>query len=250
VPNSLNINVNTGGRDSLDVPDSFETSEGFDVVLVNHGGATHVNLRLDDALSEQLTLEAPNHHIAGGTERRVSVSRTASAAAHGYLEVITDHGAKSRVVEIALTEPPDAEEGVATVGPETDRAVREADGLSGTPEQRDDTAIELRLGADGTTATADGAPASATADGDDTDSADETATDGSAAEERSRATDSATFRPAERRALTVGSVAVLSMGLTTGVVVQDRSAILVVTVLGACAILAAVAVNRLASSNN
>jgi len=250
VPNSLNINVNTGGRDSLDVPDSFETSEGFDVVLVNHGGATHVNLRLDDALSEQLTLEAPNHHIAGGTERRVSVSRTASAAAHGYLEVITDHGAKSRVVEIALTEPLDADEGVATVGPETDRAVREADGLSGTPEQRDDTAIELRLGADGTTATADGAPASATADGDDTDSADETATDGSAAEGRSRATDSATFRPAERRALTVGSVAVLSMGLTTGVVVQDRSAILVVTVLGACAILAAVAVNRLASSNN
>jgi len=247
VPNSLNINVNTGGRDSLDAPDSFETAEGFDVVLVNHGGATHVNLRLDDALSEQLTLEAPNHHIAGGTERRVSVSRTASAAAHGYLEVITDHGAKSRVVEIALTEPLDAEEGVATVGPETDRAVREADGLSGTPDQRDDTAIELRLGTEDATATADGAPASATADGDDTDSADEMATDGSAAaEDRSRATDSATFRPAERRALTVGSVAVLSMGLTTGVVVQDRSAILVVTVLGACAILAAVAVNRLA----
>jgi len=77
VSDALVVHVNRDELHGLAVPDSFEAGESFDVVLVNHGESTHVHLHLDDALSEQAALEAPNHHVEGGSERRVRVTRTA-----------------------------------------------------------------------------------------------------------------------------------------------------------------------------
>ncbi|MDS0259220.1 hypothetical protein NDI56_07420 [Haloarcula sp. S1CR25-12] len=253
------------------MPDSYETSESFDVVLLNYGGATHVTLQLDDALSDQLAVEAPNHHVAGGTERRVTVARTGSDAAHGNLRVITDHGANTRLVEVRLTEPVETETTVEATGPDTERAVQMARQLSGTPErpessdsgqvsstERDDEqtwTLELNQGDDGAAGTAEGTgssdsePAvegeqprrgSSDAERGDSESMPEQG-DGESVPERDA---SGGLRPAERRALAVGAVVLSVLGLTTGVVTEDRSAMLVVVALGAGGVVAAMAVNR------
>jgi len=258
VSEALPIHVNSEGLHSLGVPDSFETSESFDAVLVNHGGATHVTLHLDDALSDQLAVEAPNHHVAGGTERRVTVARTGSDAAHGNLKVMTDHGANTRLVEVRLTEAVETE----AVGPDTERATRTAQKLAGTPEWPDSPesggtdstegdgsqtwTLDLGQGDEGTAGTAEGTESSdgerAVEGGPSRREIDDPEQgDGESVPDRDA---SGGLRPAERRALAVGAVALSVLGLTTGVVTGDRSAMLVVVALGAGGVVAAVAVNR------
>jgi hypothetical protein len=107
----LTVHVNREGLHSLWVPDSYVASNSFEVVIVNHGGSTHVHLHLDDALSTRATIEAPNHHVAGGKSRRVQVTWTRGGATRGNLKVVTSYGATTRLVDVALTEP------VATDGP-------------------------------------------------------------------------------------------------------------------------------------
>jgi len=101
----------------LAVPDSYEATGGFDVRLVNHGEPTHVHLHLDDSLSEIAALEAPNHYVKGGSERLVRVTVSGEGAARGSLKVVTAHGAKTRYVNVILTEP-EPDEGTVEVGEE------------------------------------------------------------------------------------------------------------------------------------
>ena len=112
MPDALTVHVNRGELHSLDVPDSFETSESFDVVLVNHGEATHVHLHLDDALSELAAIDAPNHHVDRNGERRVGVTLTTEGATRGTLKVVTAYGATTHYVEVRITEPAEPEETV------------------------------------------------------------------------------------------------------------------------------------------
>jgi len=113
VPEALTVHVNRGELHSLDPPDSFETSESFDVRLVNHGEATHVHLHLDDSLSQLAAIDAPNHHVDRQSERRVAVALTREGAARGNLKVVTAYGATTRYVEITVTEPEEPERKVA-----------------------------------------------------------------------------------------------------------------------------------------
>ena len=110
---ALTVHVNRESLHSLSVPDSFEASDSFDVVLVNHGESTHVHLHLDDALSEQAALDAPNHHVEGDGQRAVRVTRTGSGTARGNLKVVTAYGATTRLVDLVLTEPAATDEPVA-----------------------------------------------------------------------------------------------------------------------------------------
>lgn len=109
----LTVHVNRESLHSLSVPDSFEASGTFDVRLVNHGESTHVHLHLDDALSTQAAVDASNHHVEGGTERLVSVTRIGDGTARGNLKLVTAYGATTRYVDIQLTEPVATEESVA-----------------------------------------------------------------------------------------------------------------------------------------
>ncbi|MBX0284823.1 DUF7524 family protein [Haloarcula salinisoli] len=109
---ALTVHVNRESLHSLSVPDSFEASDSFDVVLVNHGESTHVHLHLDDALSEQAAIEAPNHHVEGGGERTVRVRRTDDGRARGNLKVVTAYGSTTRLVDVVLTEPAATDESV------------------------------------------------------------------------------------------------------------------------------------------
>jgi len=105
VSDSLTVHVNRGGLHSLDTPERFVADDSFDIVVANHGGATHVHLHVDDTLSEQLAIETPNHHVAGGIERRVRVTRTGTEPVRGELKVVTAHGSHTRHVDVSMTEP-------------------------------------------------------------------------------------------------------------------------------------------------
>jgi len=105
VSDTLTVQVNREDLHSLSLPERFEASGDFDVRLVNHGESMHVHLHLDDALSTQAALDAPNHHVEGGTERLVGVTRTGDGTARGNLKVVAAYGATTRYVDVQLTEP-------------------------------------------------------------------------------------------------------------------------------------------------
>ncbi len=99
------MHVNRDGLHSLETPDSFETAGGFDVRLINHGGAVHVHLHLDDALSDVAALEATNHYVREGADRLVRIDAEEGAVGRGNLKVVTGYGARTRYVDVRLVEP-------------------------------------------------------------------------------------------------------------------------------------------------
>jgi hypothetical protein len=112
VSDALPVHINREAPQSLAVPDSFEASDSFDVRLVNHGGSCHVHIHLDDALSEQAAVDAPNHHVDGNGERLVRVTRIGDGTARGKLKVVTAYGATTRYVDLRFTEPVSTDEPV------------------------------------------------------------------------------------------------------------------------------------------
>lgn len=126
---ALTVHVNRESLHGLSVPDSFVASDSFDVVLVNHGESTHVHLHLDDDLSTQAAVDAPNHHVEGGKARRVQVTRTGDGTARGNLKVVTAYGATTRLVDVELTEPVATDEPVE-VGEELTKPQPRTDGES------------------------------------------------------------------------------------------------------------------------
>ena len=105
MPDDLTVHVNRTQLYSLDLPESYETSESFDVRLVNHGEATHVHLHVDDALSEVAVIDAPNHHLDANSERRVRLTLTRDGTARGNLKIVTGYGSTTRYVNVEVTEP-------------------------------------------------------------------------------------------------------------------------------------------------
>ncbi|WP_254271686.1 DUF7524 family protein [Haloarcula marina] len=112
MPESLPVHVNRTTLHGLEVPKSFETSESFEIRIVNHGEPTHVHLHVDDALSELAAIDATNHYVKRGSERRVRVTLTKDGATRGNLKVATAHGATTRYVEVVVTESEAETQGV------------------------------------------------------------------------------------------------------------------------------------------
>ena len=100
----LPIHVNREQLHDLEVPPSYETSGPFDVRLVNHGAPSHVHLHLGDDLSSVATLDANNHYVDGNSERFVGVNVRDGATGRGKLKVASGYGAKTRYVDVVLTE--------------------------------------------------------------------------------------------------------------------------------------------------
>jgi hypothetical protein len=129
VPDTLAVHVSREELHSLEVPASFETTESFDVRLVNHGESLHVHLHLDDPLSEVAQLDAGNHYVEGDSERYVRVevdSARLDGERLGKLKVASAYGAETRWIDITLSEPdPEAntvqvDESLGTPQPRTD----------------------------------------------------------------------------------------------------------------------------------
>lgn len=108
----LVVHVNRERLHSLDVPETFEVTGGFDVRLINHGEATHVHLHLDDSVSELASIDAPNHHLKQHSERRVGVTVSESGQARGNLKIVTGYGATTRYVALTVAEPTPVEQSV------------------------------------------------------------------------------------------------------------------------------------------
>ena len=66
----LPVHINREGVRELEVPDTIEATDSFDVRFVNHGEALHVHLNTGDGLSRVVTVDAGNRHVPGNGERR------------------------------------------------------------------------------------------------------------------------------------------------------------------------------------
>lgn len=112
----LPVYISREGLHSLEVPASFETTDSFDVRLVNHGESLHVHLHLDDPLSEVASIDAGNHYVEGDSERYVRVDvdtdRIDGEELLGKLKVASGYGAETRWIDVRLSEPDPESESV------------------------------------------------------------------------------------------------------------------------------------------
>ena len=109
---TLPVHLNREDLHAVEVPPSFETTDSFDVELVNHGGSVHAHLHLDDDLSQAADLDAANHFVDGESRRMVRVSVDAPEAVSGKLKVASAYGAETRWVDVNVVEPEEEEQTV------------------------------------------------------------------------------------------------------------------------------------------
>jgi hypothetical protein len=116
VTDALPVHISREGLHDLEVPVSFEATDSFDVVLLNHGESLHVHLHLDDDLSEVASIDAGNHYVEADSERRVRVHVNPDALDEesmlGKLKVASGYGAQTRWIDIELREPDPESESV------------------------------------------------------------------------------------------------------------------------------------------
>jgi hypothetical protein len=125
---TLSIHLNRTDLHAIEVPASFATAESFVIELDNHGEATHVHLRLDDALSEIASLPTSNHYVRPGATTRVPISVHDEGPAGGFLTVATAYGSETEDIEITV-EPTAGKERV-----EIDESLIERSGGGGSVE--------------------------------------------------------------------------------------------------------------------
>jgi len=106
---TLPVHLNRESLHALEVPDGFETTDSFDVVLVNHGESVHVHLHLDDELSEAAAIDASNHFVDGDSRRAVRIHVDGARPVTGKLKVASAYGAETRYVDVRIVEPEETE---------------------------------------------------------------------------------------------------------------------------------------------
>lgn len=104
---TLRVELNREGLYDVATPARFETDDTFTLRLHNGGEATHVHVRLSDALAPVLVIDEVNLYVEAGATRDVTVraapGRTGDA--QGTLEVAVGHGATRASTELTLLEP-------------------------------------------------------------------------------------------------------------------------------------------------
>jgi uncharacterized membrane protein YqaE (UPF0057 family) len=100
----LPVHISRGELHAVEVPDSFEATDSFDVRLVNHGTSLHVHLHLDDDLSRVASIDANNHYVKEQSTRpvRVHVDDLPDGEVRGKLKVVTAYGAETHYVNVLL----------------------------------------------------------------------------------------------------------------------------------------------------
>lgn len=106
MPETLAVHLGREGPRSVEVPRSFEAHGTFEVELVNHGVATHVHLRLDDALADVAAVDGDNPYVAPDSTERVRVHvAPADREVRGAILVTTGYGAEEEQVVVDLIAP-------------------------------------------------------------------------------------------------------------------------------------------------
>lgn len=105
----LPVYVNREGVRELEVPDTIEATDSFDVRFVNHGEALHVHLNTGEGLSRVVTVDAGNRHVPGNGERRVRIDVDVTAldgeSVFGTLELSTGYGAEQHQIDVEVRDP-------------------------------------------------------------------------------------------------------------------------------------------------
>jgi hypothetical protein len=117
VPDELPVHVSREELHSLEVPESFEATDSFDLQLVNHGESVHLHIHLDDALSRVATVDAGNHHVERESRRYVRVDvdtdKLDEEPLYGKVKIASAYGANTRWIDIKVVEPEESEQTVA-----------------------------------------------------------------------------------------------------------------------------------------
>ena len=122
----LTVSLNNDGLHSIAAPETFETSEPFDVVLDNDGEAVHVHLNLDETLSAVADIRANNHYVEPTGSRPVGVDvDPRTAAVTGRLKIATGYGSEVAYTRITV-QPPEADPTHVTVDESLATPQREA----------------------------------------------------------------------------------------------------------------------------
>jgi hypothetical protein len=99
---TLAIHLNRADLHSIELPTTFASADSFVVELDNHGEATHVHLRLDDALSDIASIPTSNHYVRPGATVRVPIRVHETGPVAGFLTVATAYGSQSEEVEVSI----------------------------------------------------------------------------------------------------------------------------------------------------
>ncbi|WP_435077333.1 DUF7524 family protein [Halococcus sp. AFM35] len=99
---TLAVHLNREDLHSVELPTTFASADSFVVELDNHGEATHVHLRLDDALSAIASIPTSNHYVRPGATTRVPIRVHETGPVTGYLTVATAYGSQTEAVEITV----------------------------------------------------------------------------------------------------------------------------------------------------
>lgn len=127
MPDSLDVALNRDTAAIAPVQGSFETTGTFAVRLRNAGQPVHVHLRLDGELARVARVEAPNHYVAAGGERSITVQvKEGVAPVGGKLKIVTGYGQEATYVPVQVVDPAERDPSV-TVDESLSRApTREA----------------------------------------------------------------------------------------------------------------------------
>jgi hypothetical protein len=99
---TLAVHLNREDLHSVELPATFASADSFVVELDNHGEATHVHLRLDDALSAIASIPTSNHYVRPGATVRVPIRVSDDGPVTGLLTVATAYGNQTEAVEISI----------------------------------------------------------------------------------------------------------------------------------------------------
>lgn len=111
VPGSLEIRVNRDLPNTLEVPETFETTDDFQVEITNEGKPVHIHLNYEDDFANRMSLETGNHFIPrkGVFTLPVEIDKS-QRPFHGKLRVSTGYGSTTKFVEVRVVKPSGARE--------------------------------------------------------------------------------------------------------------------------------------------
>lgn len=142
----LPVHVSRDEIHGIDVPGSFAADGSFDVLFVNHGRSVHVHLHLDDTLSSVASIDAGNHYVEGKSQRAVRVSvneeRLPEDGVAGKIKVVAAYGAKTRWVDVRVSQADGQEEAVEVDESLAEPQPREVE-LGKTPEFSPELAVAI-----------------------------------------------------------------------------------------------------------
>lgn len=138
MPDSLDIALNRDTEPIAPTQGSFETTGTFTIRLRNAGQPVHVHLRLEGELARVARVEAPNHYVAAGGERSITVQvKEGAAPVGGKCKIVTGYGQETAYVAIQVLDPAEHDTSVTV-----DESLAEAPARE-RPEPSDGTGVPM-----------------------------------------------------------------------------------------------------------